>query len=139
MTNPEELKKKKKQVTKLQQDIEKSKTVGIINLESLPAKQLKAVRAKLKGTATFIFAKKNIIKRALEGSKRESAKQLTQYVDEGIPAIIISDLDAFSLYSELRKSRQMVAAKPGQITREARGQRARRCRLAASSHVAYWL
>jgi large subunit ribosomal protein L10 len=109
---------KKKQVAELQKLIEKSKTIGLINLENLPSKQLKAVRKKLKGTATFVFGKKNIIKRSLEGSTKETVKVLLKHVDEGIPCLILSDLDAFRLFRELKSSRQKVAAKPGQIAPE---------------------
>ncbi|HKZ49932.1 MAG TPA: 50S ribosomal protein L10 [Candidatus Nanoarchaeia archaeon] len=115
---PKALELKKKQVIELQKLMDKSKTVGIINLQNSPAKLVKAVRRKMAPKATFVFAKKNIIKRALEASAKERAKDLLPHVDEGIPAIIVSDLDAFSLFRELKSSRQKVPAKQGQIAPE---------------------
>ena len=105
---------KKKQVAELQKLIEKHKTVGMLSLENSPAKLVKTVRAKLKGKVEFVFVKKNIIKRALEGSKREGSQQLLQNISR-IPALIFSDLDAFALFKDLKASRQMVPAKPGQL------------------------
>jgi len=108
------IERKKKQVAELQKLIEKHKTVGILNLENSPARLVKTVRVKLKGKIEFVFAKKNIITRALEGSKREGVQQLLQNMSR-IPALIFSDLDAFALFRELKASRQMVPAKPGQL------------------------
>lgn len=106
---------KKKKVSELATLLEKSKTVGLINLANLPARQLKAVRAKLKDNVHFIFVKKTILKRALEATKRDSVKQLAQHLDRIYPVIIVSQLDAFELFRQMKSSRQMVAAKPGQI------------------------
>lgn len=106
---------KKKKVAELVTLLEKSKTVGLVNLANLPARQLKTVRAKLKNNVQFIFVKKTILKRALEATKRDSVKQLVQYLDGIYPAIIVSQLDAFELFRQMKGSRQMVAAKPGQI------------------------
>ncbi len=106
---------KKKKVTELTNLLDKNKTVGLVNLANLPAKQLKAVRAKLKSNVTFIFAKKTLLKRAFESSKRLSVKHMAQHLDGIYPAIVVSQLDAFELFRQLKSSRQMVAAKPGQI------------------------
>lgn len=108
------LAQKKTKVADLIKRIEESKTIGLVNLENLPAKQLKAVRAKLKDKLQFAFVKKTLVKRALEGTKRETAKQLAQYLDGINPALIFTELEAFELFRMLKSSRQMVAAKPGQ-------------------------
>ena len=112
---PKSIELKKKKVSELATLLEKSKTVGLINLANLPARQLKAVRAKLKDNVRFVFVKKTILKRALEATKRDSVKQFAQFLDGIYPAIIVSQLDAFELFRQLKSSRQMVAAKPGQI------------------------
>ena len=106
---------KKKKVAELASLFEKSKTVGIINTANLPARQLKAVRAKLRDKAQFIFAKKTILKKALEATNRDSVKHLAQHIENIYPAIIVSQADAFELFRQLKGSRQMVAAKPGQL------------------------
>jgi large subunit ribosomal protein L10 len=105
---------KKKKVADLIKLIEKSKTIGIVNLEGLPARQLKTVRAKLKKDLQFVFSKKTLLKRAFEGSKRENAKQLVKFLDGINPVVVFSELDAFELFRLFKTSRQMVAAKPGQ-------------------------
>lgn len=106
---------KKKKVTELTSLLDKSKTIGIVNLANLPARQLKAVRTKLKDKVQFIFVKKTLLKRALEVSSRETVKNLAQHLENIYPAIIVSNLDAFELFRQLKTSRQMVAAKPGQL------------------------
>ncbi len=105
---------KKKKVADIIKLIEKSKTIGIVNLEGLPARQLKTVRAKLKKDLQFVFSKKTLLKRAFEGSKRENAKQLVKFLDGINPVVVFSELDAFELFRLFKTSRQMVAAKPGQ-------------------------
>ena len=106
---------KKKKVAQLANLLDKNKTIGLVNLASLPARQLKAVRAKLKSHVTFIFAKKNILRRAFEASTRPQVKHMAQHLEGIYPAIVVSQLDAFELFRQLKSSRQMVAAKPGQI------------------------
>jgi len=106
---------KKKRVTELTNLLDKNKTIGIVNLASLPARQLKAVRAKLRDKIQFVFATKTILKRALESSKRAPVKHLAQHLDGIYPAIAVSQLEAFELFRQLKGSRQMVSAKPGQI------------------------
>jgi large subunit ribosomal protein L10 len=106
---------KKKKVSEIATLLEKHKTIGLINLANLPAKQLKIVRAKLRGIVDFVFARKTILKRALEETKKESAKQLIQYLDGIYPALVVSELGAFELFKQFKNYRQMVAAKPGQI------------------------
>ena len=106
---------KKKKVIELAKLLDKNKTIGIVNLANLPARQLKAVRAKLKNNVQFIFVKKTLLKRALEASGRDAVKNLAQNLEDIYPALIISNLDAFELVRQLKTSRQMVAAKPGQI------------------------
>lgn len=109
-----DLEAKKKHVADIIKLIEKSKTIAVVNLEGLPARQLKTVRAKLKDKLKFVFSKKTLFKRALEGSKREHAKQLVSHLDGINPTLIFTDLDAFEVFRLLKSSRQMVAAKPGQ-------------------------
>jgi len=106
---------KKKKVAEIAHLLEKSKTIGLINLANLPARQLRTVRAKSKDNIQFLFVKKTILKRALEATKRDSAKQLAQHLDGIYPVIIVSHLDAFELFKQLKSNRQMVAAKPGQL------------------------
>jgi large subunit ribosomal protein L10 len=106
---------KKKKVASLTHLLDQNKTIGIVNLASLPAKQLKAVRAKLRDKITFIFEKKTVLKRAFEASKKPQVKHMAQHMDGVYPAIVVSQLDAFEMFRLLKSSRQMVAAKPGQI------------------------
>ncbi|MEM2874283.1 MAG: 50S ribosomal protein L10 [Candidatus Nanoarchaeia archaeon] len=114
MVERQSIELKKRKVAELVELIEKSKTIALVNLENLPAKQLKAIRAKLAGKARFIFAKKTLLKRAFEAAKRQEAKALLPHLEEINPSLIFSELDAFSLFKELKAGRQMVAAKPGQ-------------------------
>ena len=109
-----DLESKKKKVADLIKLIEKSKTIGIVNLEGLPARQLKIVRAKLKNNLIFVFSKKTLLKRAFEGTKREHVKQLVKFLDGINPVVVFTELDAFELFRLFKTSRQMVAAKPGQ-------------------------
>jgi large subunit ribosomal protein L10 len=102
---------KKDDVEFIVNKISNAKTVAVVDLHSLPARQLHSVRKKLKGKADFIVKKTSLIKRALKKTGK------TQIIDliESEKAIVISDLDAFSLYKQLCSGPLKVNAKPGQV------------------------
>ena len=56
------------------------------------------------------MSKKELIRRALESTK----KQLIDYLD-GMPAILLSELEPFELFSLLKENQSAASAKAGQI------------------------
>lgn len=103
---------KQKKVAYLSEEIKKSKIVGILTVRGLPSKQLQAIKTKL--PATIVMGKKNLMLRALEGSKKKGIKDLEQYITDQ-PAFILSDENPFKLCSIINKSRSPAPAKAGDI------------------------
>jgi len=102
---------KKKEVEEVTNKISNSQTIAVIDLHNLPARQLHSVRKKTKGKAEFILKKTSVIRRALKNIGKNQIADLI----EGEKGIVLSDLDAFSLYKQLCSNPLKVNAKPGQI------------------------
>ncbi len=106
---------KKSLVRKLTSDIQKSPVIGILNLENLPAAQLQVMRSTLKKQKVSIqMARKRLLRRALEESKKENIAQLIEKM-KGMPAVLLTASNPFSLYATIQKNKSEASAKPGQI------------------------
>jgi len=103
-------------VKELTEDIKKYSVVGVLTLKSLPSSQYQSIRKSLIGKAKIIVSKKTIIKRALKnvGGK---LLELSDYVSE-IPALILTNLDAFKLNRLIEKNQVPAFAKPGEVAPE---------------------
>ena len=107
--------KKKRIVQKLTADIQKSTVVGIVNMENLPAAQLQVMRSTLKKQkVSIMMARKRLLHRALEGSKKDNIAHLIEKM-KGMPAVLLTSSNPFSLYSTIQKNKSESSAKPGQI------------------------
>ncbi len=107
--------KKKSAVQKLAHDIQKSPVVGVVNLENLPAAQLQVMRSTLKKQKVSLqMARKRLLHRALQESKKENIAPLIEKM-KGMPAILLTSSNPFSLYSTIQKNKSEASAKPGQI------------------------
>ncbi|MFP4523089.1 MAG: 50S ribosomal protein L10 [Candidatus Nanoarchaeia archaeon] len=88
--------------------------VGAVNLENLPAKQLNVMRTKLRKTVLVKMNKRRIMKVALEQSKKEGLTDLEPYL-KGMPALLFSNDNPFTLFKTLKKNKSTAAIKAGQI------------------------
>jgi large subunit ribosomal protein L10 len=84
--------------------------IGIINMHSLPARQLQKIRDKLRGTAKIRMSRKNIILRALKASSLDALAEKVS----GETALIFTNENPFRLFKILKESRAPAAAKTGQ-------------------------
>ena len=89
--------------------------VGVVNMENLPAPQLQAMRAELRGRVVLFMTKKTLMKVALEKIKadKKGIEALEEYFD-GMPALIFTKDSPFKLSRILRKSKAPAPAKAGQ-------------------------
>lgn len=94
--------------------ISKCRTMAVLDMRNLPAKQLGSIRSKLRGKATIKMSKKSIISRALKEANKAGAEGLAEHVT-GMPALIFSDLNPFELFAIIKQNRSSAAAKAGQI------------------------
>jgi large subunit ribosomal protein L10 len=91
------------------------KIIGVIPLNSIPDKLLQSSRYKFQSEVKLIIAKKNLLKRILEGNK-ETEKLLDEL--NGTCAIMLTNSDPFEIYNKFSTNSMKLAAKPNQVAPE---------------------
>jgi ribosomal protein L10 len=107
-------KEKIKDVKELAELFDSHNTVLFASIKSLPSKQLQKIKKGIADKVIIKVVKKNILRRAIESSKRPNINKLAPYIIED-NAILISQLDAFELAGILAENKSPVKAKIGQI------------------------
>lgn len=103
--------KKKVEVARMKELIEKYPVVGILDFFKLPSKQLQSMRKSLRNVALIKMSKKRLMERALKGVKgKDGIERLCEFpVKE--PALIFTEVDPFKLFKLLKKNRFLRHAK----------------------------
>jgi len=96
-----------------EKNIKGANTVAVLNMKDLPSRQLQVIKEKIDPKVNILMSRKTLMSRALESSGRDKAAELIQHF-KGMPAIITSELDAFSLWALLKSNMSPSAAKGGQ-------------------------
>ena len=86
--------------------------VGVVNMDSLPAPQLQQMRKALRGKIEMRMARRRLLHMALEQSG--DVKKLQVHLG-GMPALLFTKENPFSLYRIAQKSKSSAPAKAGQI------------------------
>ncbi|MAG39298.1 50S ribosomal protein L10, partial [Candidatus Woesearchaeota archaeon] len=111
MTHVAQYKKDKvKEFTKL---IDDNPIIGIVNMMNLPAKQLQNMRERLREKVIIRMTKKRLIKIAIKNSKKENIAKLKDYL-KGMPAMLFTKENPFSLFSTLKKNKSKAPISAGQ-------------------------
>ncbi|MEM0231421.1 MAG: 50S ribosomal protein L10 [Candidatus Woesearchaeota archaeon] len=105
---------KKKRVKELAELIEKYRAVGIINMENLPAVQLQRMRGQLRDTILIEMSKKNLMKIAIQQSKKPGIEKLAEKL-EGMPCFLFTNESPFRVAIMLKRSKSTAPAKVGQV------------------------
>ena len=105
---------KKELVGSLSKEITSSKTVAVLNMSDLPSKQLQKIRENVGDKVTLRMARKTLLTLALNASGRKSAAELVEHLEDGMPALLLSELDSFELWQLLKDNMSESPAKPGQ-------------------------
>jgi len=107
---------KKKVVTQLAELLKKYKIIGCLNMENLPAAQLQKMRAQLRDKVVMFMTKRRLMKFAIEQAKTEKKdiEKIEEYL-KGMPALLLTNENPFSLFRTLKKSKSKAPAKAGQI------------------------
>ena|SRR3989344_2825765 len=106
---------KKKLVQRITAAVKDYPVVGVVNLQSLPAQQLQKMRALLlKNGVEIVMARKRLLYRSLDNSGNENIEQLRDKI-KGMPALLFSRSNPFTLYKSIQKNKSEAAAKAGQI------------------------
>ena len=104
---------KKELIKSMAENIKGANTVAVLNMKDLPSRQLQVIKEKIDPKVNIHMSRKTLMSRALESSGRDKAAELIQHF-KGMPAIITSELDAFSLWALLKSNMSPSAAKGGQ-------------------------
>ena len=107
---------KKKLIKELVSLMEKYSIVGVVDMENMPTPQLQSMREQLREKVVIKMSKKRLMKIALEESKKNK-KDIDALVGhmKGMPALIFTNDNPFTLFKTLKKNKSTTAAKPGQI------------------------
>lgn len=111
-----QISKQKRKVIETYVDlISKYPIVGSVNMEGLPTAQLQKMRAQLRGKVEIVMAKRRLIKIALKEAEKvkPGVSKLDPYL-KGMPALIFTKENPFSLYKTLQKNKSNAPAKSGQ-------------------------
>ena len=106
---------KKKVVGEFVKLLKEYPIVGAVDMENLPARQLQNMRSQLRGVVVILMTKKRLLKVAIEQVKDEKPgiEQLIPHL-KGMPALIFTKDNPFTLYKKLAKNKSNAPARGGQ-------------------------
>ena len=107
---------KKDIVTKLVKLLSEYPIIGAMNMEDLPAPALQKMKAQLRGKVEIFMTKRRLMNIAIsEASKnKQGLDKLNEYL-RGMPALLFTKENPFTIYTIIKKSKSPAPAKPGQI------------------------
>src|SRR3989344_8454286 len=107
---------KKKVVKEFADLLVKYPIIGAINMENMPAPQLAKMRSQLRGKVVIMMTKRRLLKLAIEKAKekKKGIGIIEKYL-KGMPALLFTNDNPFSIYKTIKKSKSKAPAKPGQI------------------------
>ncbi|EGQ43871.1 MAG: ribosomal protein L10 [Candidatus Nanosalina sp. J07AB43] len=105
---------KEAKVEEFEQAIQEHKVIGILDMQSLPARQLQEIEREIEEFADIKMSRKTLMNIALDNIEREGLEELD--TDEAMqPAFIFSTKDPFQLYSLIQDNQTSAAADGGEI------------------------
>lgn len=100
-------------VDELAQKMEDNPVVGVLDMHSLPAKQLQEIKKELVGEVDIQMTRKTLIARALDQADREDITDLKEN-DATQPALLFTDTNPFSLFQLIQAKKTSAAASGGE-------------------------
>ncbi len=110
---------KTKKIDEIASKMKDNKTIGIVNVKGLPAREFHSLRSKLRDKMHIEVVKKTVLLFAIEKVKSElkNINELEKFLS-GMPALVLSNIDAFKLSKMFSENKAPAFAKPGQIAPE---------------------
>ena len=105
---------KEEKVAEFKRKIEDYPVVGILDMQSLPSRQLQEMKKEMKEFADIKMSRKTLMDIAIEKAEKEDIEQLEE-TEAVQPAFIFSNKDPFQLYSLIKKNKTSAAAQGGEI------------------------
>lgn len=100
-----------KEVEDLANSIKKYEVIGLLNLYKTPASALQKIKTYFRGKAIIKVSKKRILLRALDKAGKQGLKEFVV----GYPALILTNINSFKIYNNLRKRKIPASAKAGDV------------------------
>ncbi|MFB6077181.1 MAG: 50S ribosomal protein L10, partial [Candidatus Nanohaloarchaea archaeon] len=88
--------------------------VGILDMHSLPARQLQDIKKELVGDVEIRMTRKTLIERALDAAETDGVDALADN-DAVMPALLFSDGNPFSLFQLIQEKKSSAPASGGEI------------------------
>lgn len=89
--------------------------IGVADMENLPAPQLQRMRAQLRSQVEIFMTKKRIMLKAIDAIKDKPGFEKIKDHMRGMPALIFTKENPFSLFRALKKSKSKAPARAGQL------------------------
>jgi len=107
--------RKKQEVNRIRELIEKYPVIGILDLFKMPSRQLQSIRKSLRENVLMKMYKKRLIKLALKDVKgKKDIEKLDKFTPKE-PALIFTEMNAFKLSKTLKKNKSLRYAKENDI------------------------
>jgi large subunit ribosomal protein L10 len=106
---------KKKEVDEFAKLLVDYPIIGVINVETLPSRQLQAMRGKLRESVLLKMTKRRLLKLAVEKAKAQKPgiEKIMDY-SGGMPVLLFTKENPFKLYKVVEKSKSKSPIKAGQ-------------------------
>ncbi|MBW3005105.1 50S ribosomal protein L10 [Candidatus Woesearchaeota archaeon] len=106
---------KKKNVVKQVADLIKQyPIIGVVNMENLPTPQLQRMRAQLRGKVDLLMTKRRLIVKAMDQIKDKPGFEKLKDSMRGMPALLFTKENPFTLFKTLKQNKSKAPAKAGQ-------------------------
>ncbi len=105
---------KEAKVEEFKQKIEENPVVGILDMNSLPSRQLQQIKKEMKDFADIKMSRKTLMQLSIDQAEKEGVDSLKEN-NATQPAFIFSEKDPFQLYSLIKKNKTSAAAQGGEI------------------------
>ena len=106
---------KKKNVVKKMVDLFKQyPIVGVVNMENLPTPQLQRMRAQLRGKVDLVMTKRRLMLKSLDKIKDKPGLEKLKESMRGMPALLFTKENPFTLFKTLKQNKSKAPAKAGQ-------------------------
>ncbi len=105
---------KKRLLVEMKAQLQAAHIVALVDMQNLPAPQLQAMRASLRGNVQLLMARKRLLQRALLETKKDVLSQRIEGM-HGMPALLVTNDNPFKLYKTLQKNKSPAPAKPNQV------------------------
>jgi large subunit ribosomal protein L10 len=105
---------KVKAIEELKKMIDDYPTIGIIDMNNLPSRQLQEIRKSVRGDTIIKVVKKTVINFALKQSKKENIQSMERIMPRQ-PAILLTKEGAFRFYSVIDSLKSKTFAKENDV------------------------